>query len=456
MKSKFNKYIFPNGHFPQKILQLALPAIAGLSTQMVLSLVDTAFVGRLSNPHYALAAMGIGVLATWAIVSFFSSLATGTHVLVARKFGEKDFKSCGVVLKISLVIGFLVGLVITILIIFFSKYFSDFLAKDKIVGELAAQFMKYRFIGLPFFLISVSFRGFYFGIGNTKIFMVSAVITNVVNIFFSYIFIFGKFGIPSLGLAGAGLSSSIATITEAMFYIVVTLFTEVKFKYSLLEKFKFDFNIIKSIYKISLPISFQSIFILIGFLIFVSITGIIGVEEQAISQIVISTLFISFIPSFGFGIAVQTLVGNQIGKRKKLLAKIYGFETAKLATYYTFFLGLIYIFIPKLLLIIITTDNNLIELAKPVMKIVGVAQIFYAMGIVLSNGIQAMGKTRFVMRIEIISNLLVFVPLSYLLSIYFKFGLLGAWFALPIYVIIYSIIMYLKFSNHKSWQILKI
>lgn len=456
MKNKLIKNLLPGGIFSKKILQLALPAIAGLSTQMILSLVDTAFVGRLSNPHYALAAMGIGILATWAIVSFFSSLSTGTHVLVARKFGEKDFKSCGIVLKISLIIGFIIGIAVTLLIVFFSPYFSDFLAKNKIVAELSAQFMKYRFLGLPFFLMSVAFRGFYFGIGNTKIFMVSAVITNIVNLFFSYIFIFGKFGIPPLGLAGAGLSSSIATFTEAMFYFLVTLFSEIKFKYSLLEKFKFDFSIIKSIYKISLPISFQSVFIMIGFLIFVSITGIIGVEEQAISQIVISTLFISFIPSFGFGIAVQTLVGNQIGKNKKFLAKIYGFETAKLATYYTFFLGLIYIFFPRVLLILITNDYNLIEMAKPVMRVVGFAQMFYAMGVVFSNGIQAMGKTRFVMRIEIISNLLIFVPLSYLLSIQFKLGLLGAWFALPIYVIIYTTLMYLKFNNHKSWQFLKI
>ena len=83
--------ILPVNNYYKKILHVALPAIAGLSSQMVVSLVDTAMVGRLDEATYALAAMGIGVLATWALVSFFSSLATGTHVIVARRFGQGNF-----------------------------------------------------------------------------------------------------------------------------------------------------------------------------------------------------------------------------------------------------------------------------------------------------------------------------------------------------------------------------
>ena len=93
---------FPVNSYYKKVLRIALPAIAGLSTQMILSLVDTAMVGRLPESVYALAAMGLGVLATWALISFFSSLATGTHVLVARKYGESDYTSCGKILNNSI------------------------------------------------------------------------------------------------------------------------------------------------------------------------------------------------------------------------------------------------------------------------------------------------------------------------------------------------------------------
>ena len=81
--------VFPSKNDFAFIMRIAFPAIAGLSTQMIVSLIDAAMVGRIENAQVALAAMGIGMLATWAIVSFFSSLATGTQVLIAKAFGSK-------------------------------------------------------------------------------------------------------------------------------------------------------------------------------------------------------------------------------------------------------------------------------------------------------------------------------------------------------------------------------
>jgi MATE family multidrug resistance protein len=442
--------ILPVNSYYKKILRVALPAIAGLSTQMVVSLVDAAMVGRLHEATYALAAMGIGVLATWALISFFSSLATGTHVLVARNFGSGNYEECGKALNNSIIIGFSIGLIVTAVGVFAAKPISHFFAADKIVGDYAAQFIFYRFLGIPFFLVSVSYRGFFFGIGKTKIFMFSGVITNILNIVFNYFLIYGNMGVPRMGLAGAGLGSSLATMFDFLFYFIITLLPAYRHRYQNLKHFKVDFGIIRKIYKISLPVSFQNIFILIGFLIFVTITGFIGTREQAATQAVISTLFISFLPCSGFGAAVQTLVGNNIGSKKFELAKIYGFETAKIASYYTFILGVLLIFLPQIILLLITTDQSIIEVAKPALRVAGFAQIFYATGIVLANGLQAAGKTMFVMLSEVITNLFIFVPLAFFLGVYLKLGLTWAWAALPAYILIYSGVILLKFRS-RSW-----
>ena len=437
--------LLPQNDYYKKILKLALPAIAGLSTQMVVSLVDTAMVGRLEEATYALAAMGIGVLATWALVSFFSSLATGTHVLVARKFGEKDFNACSSALINSILVAITVGTLVALLSVLAAHPAADFFAADKTVGKYAGDFIFYRFLGIPFFLISVSFRGFFFGINKTKIFMFSGVLTNLLNILFNYMFIYGKFGAQEMGVAGSGLGSTFATAFDALFYCVVILLPSYRKQYRIFKNFRLNFNIIKTIYKISLPVSFQNVFILIGFLSFVGITGLIGTTEQAATQAVISTLFISFLPCFGFGIAVQTLVGNNIGSGKYNLAKIYGFETAKVATYYTLTLGFIFFLIPQYVLLILTNNQSIIEVAKPILRIAGFAQIFYATGVALANGLQAAGKTFFVMMAEVITNLLIFVPLAYLFGVYLKMGLVWAWLALPVYIIIYTFIIFYKF-----------
>jgi len=442
----------PEKKYYKDIFRLALPAIAGLSTQMVVSLVDAAMVGRLENTKYVLAAMGIGVLATWALVSFFSSLATGTQIIVARKYGEKDYDACSVALNNSIMIALTIGVMVMFAAVFAAKHFAHLLAADPVVGDYAAQFIFYRFLGIPAFLVSVSYRGFFFGINKTKIFMFSGVITNILNIIFNFFLIFGSFGVvPKMGLAGAGLGSTLATTFDFLFYFTVSQLPSYRQRYRILKNFKIDFNVIKRIYKISLPVSFQNVFILLGFLSFITITGFIGIKEQAATQAVISTLFISFLPCFGFGIAVQTLVGNYIGSKKFNLAKIYGLEAAKVASYYTFLLGIVFILLPQYVLTIITTNQSIIDVAKPALRIAGFAQIFYATGVVLANGLQAAGKTLFVMLSESITNLLIFVPLAYFFGIYLKGGLIGAWLALPVYIILYSSVIFIKFK-YGNWK----
>lgn len=442
--------LLPVNSYYKKILRVALPAIAGLSTQMVVSLVDSAMVGRLDEATYALAAMGIGVLATWALVSFFSSLATGTHVIVARRFGQNNFLECGNTLNNSLIASVIVGFVVAGIGAALASPIAHFFASDETVGNYASEYLFFRFLGIPFFLISVSYRGFFFGISKTKIFMVSGILTNFFNVIFNYMFIYGSFGLPRMGLAGAGLGSTLATFSDVVFYLIIILLPSYRNKYQNFKHFKFDKEIIKGIYKISIPVSFQNVFVLIGFLSFVAITGIIGTAEQAATQAIISTLFISFLPLFGFGIAVQTLVGNNLGAGKYNLAKIYGFETAKVATIYTILLGIVFLAVPQYVLLIITNDWGIIELAKSSLRIAGFAQIFYATGVVLANGLQAAGRTVFVMKAEMITNLIIFVPLAYLIGVVFGFGLTGAWFALPGYIIIYSLAIFLKF-NSKTW-----
>jgi putative MATE family efflux protein len=415
---------------------------------MVVSLVDTSLVGRLEGAKYALAAMGIGVLATWAMVSFFSSLSTGTHVLIARNFGAKDYDKCGKILDSSLVTSFFIGIIVSGIIISNAYFISNLLAVDNTVGRYAGQYLTYRFMGMPFFLLTVAYRGFYFGIGKTKVFMYSAIIVNLLNIVFSYVFIYGEFGFPRMELAGAGLGATLATACDSIFFFLVSLLPSYrkKFRYfSRLNKGKLDTKIIYSIIKISLPVSFQNVFILIGFLSFVAITGLIGTTEQAATQVVISTLFISLMPFFGFGIAAQTLVGNSIGSFNSLRAKIFGFETSRIATYYAIIIGIIFISFPRLMLNVLTTDKKVIETAVVALRIAGISQVFYATGIVLANGLQAAGKTVYVMISEVVTNWIIFVPLSYFLGVHLHLGLVGAWGALPFYIITYSALIYFDF-----------
>ena len=318
--------------YANKIMQIALPAIAGMSSQMAVSIIETAMVGRLTESVISLAAMGLGVLATWVLTSFFSSLATGTHILVARRYGEGNYNAAGAVLNNSLLISFLLGILFGGLGFRYSYEFIRFFSSDEEVARAAGEYMKYRSLGLPFFLLAVSYRGFFYGIGHTKIFMFSALSAYFFNIIFNYLLIFGKFGFPRMGLAGAGLSASLGMLLGFLFFVFVTFLPYYGRRYKYYRKLGIGLHSISQIIKISIPVSLQNVLILFGFLIFVAIPGILGTLPQAATQIVITAMFLSFMPCFGFGIAAQTLVGNSLGDNAPGDARRYGIETAKITT----------------------------------------------------------------------------------------------------------------------------
>jgi putative MATE family efflux protein len=399
--------LLPDKDLARNVLGISAPAVAALSSQMVVSVVDTAMVGRLENTTVVLAAMGLGILAAWAITSVFSSLSTGTHVLAARRYGEGDPLGAGIVLNNSLILSALLGVVFGLPGYFFSYEILDFFASDPDVAVAGARYLEWRFIGLLFFLFVVSYRGFYNGIGQTKVFMYSAIVINLSNILMNYLLIFGSFGFPRMGIAGAGCSSALSNVIGTIFFLVATFQVSNRKTYLYYRGVHFSRDVIKQIVRISTPVSFQNILILLGFLVFVAITGIIGTREQAASQVVITALFMSFLPCFGFGIGAQTLVGQSLGNGNRSLAKRFGYEAAKLATILTIILGIVFMLLPRLVILLITTDQEVTEAAVPILRIAGAAQVFYASGIVLAHALQAAGATFYVMVIEVLTHCVI-------------------------------------------------
>jgi putative MATE family efflux protein len=447
--------LLPDKALARRVLKISSPAVAGLSFQMVVSVVDTAMIGRLENATVALAAMGLGILAAWAFTSVFSSLSTGTHVLAARREGEGDYVGAGAILNNSIVLSVFLGIVFGAPGYLFSFEILDLFAADPEVARAGASYLEWRFVGLIFFLLVVSYRGFFNGIGHTKIFMYSAILVNVSNILFNYLLIFGAFGFPRMGIAGAGCSSALSNLLGFLFSAGVTFLPAYRKTYRYYGGLRLSRGVMSEIIRISTPVSFQNILILLGFLVFVAITGIIGTREQAASQVVITALFMSFLPCFGFGIGAQTLVGQSLGNGKHSLAKQYGFEAARLATLFTIGLGVVFIFLPKLVILLITTDPAVTEAAVPILRVAGAAQVFYASGIVLAHSLQAAGATIYVMVVEVLTHWIVFLPLCYLLSITLGGGLLGAWLALPVYIVSYSTLIFMKYRKD-SWLQMRI
>ena len=447
--------LLPDRPLTRTVLRMSTPAVAGLSFQMLVTVIETAMVGRLENSTVVLAAIGLGSLATWAIISVFSSLSTGTHVLAARRYGEKDYVGVGAVLNNSLVLSILLGVLFGLPGYFFAYPLISFFSSDPAVAAAGTGYMQWRFVGLAIFLFVVSYRGFFNGIGQTKVFMYSAIIINLSNICLNYLLIFGVFGLPRMGLTGAGAASAISNLIGTVFFVAVTFLPGYRRRYRYYFSLGLKSSILNQIVRISAPVSLQNILILLGFLVFVAIIGIIGTLEQAASQVVITALFMSFLPCFGFGIGAQTLVGQSIGNGEYRLAKRYGLEAARLATYLTIALGILFLLVPDAVIAVITTNRQVAEVARPILRIAGAAQVVYASGIVLAHALQAAGATFFVMMVEVFSHWVIFLPLCYVLGVTLEGGVVGAWLALPVYILAYAGLIYAKYRKG-TWLLIKV
>jgi MATE family multidrug resistance protein len=447
--------LLPDKALTRSVLKISAPAVAGLSLQMVVTVTETAMVGRLENTKVALAAMALASLAAWAITSAFSSLATGTHVLTARRTGERDLVGAGDVLNNSLLLSLAAGLLIALPGYLFAHDFINFFAADPDVATAGTGYMQWRFIGIGVFLFVVSYRGFFNGIGHTKVFMYSAFVINFSNIFLNYILIFGAFGIPSQGLTGAGLAVALSNVLGCLYFIAATFSGRYRKTYKYYSKLRVRTDVMRQIVKISIPVSFQNMLLLLGFLVFAAIAGYVGTTEQAATQIVISALYMSFLPCFGFGIGAQTLVGQSMGNAQYDLARRYGLEASRLATYFTICLGVLFIVFPDTIIRIITNDPEIAAVARPLLQIAGAAQMFYAPGIVLAHALQAAGATVHVMWVEVLTHWVIFLPTCYVLGVVLGVGIEGAWLALPIYIISYSVLIYVKYRKG-AWLRLRV
>jgi Na+-driven multidrug efflux pump len=119
------------------------------------------------------------------------------------------------------------------------------------------------------------------------------------------------------------------------------------------------------------------------------------------------------------------------------------------------FLGAIFVVFPDLVIRAITTNEEIVVLARPVLQIAGAAQVFYASGIVLAHALQAAGATMYVMRVEVLTHWIIFLPLSYVMGVVLGGGIAAAWLALPIYILAYTALIYAKYRKG-TWLLMKV
>ena len=431
------------------VLGLSYPIMAGMVSRTLLSFMDTLMVGRLGA--VSIASVGLGSTTVWVVIYLFFSLGVGTQIMTSRRYGERNYKECGNLLNNAVMFSVIAALVFTALGFMESRRIFKFIAVDPLVYHYGSSYIRIRIFEVFSFTIISVFAGFFNGIGITRIHMCVMLIVNIMNIFLNYLLIFGKFGFPRLEVTGAALASTISTYLGAIVIVLISLKEKYWEKFLYFKNLKVSLNTLTTLLKLSYPNALKNFFILSGYMIFLKFIGIIGTKDLAASIICLTVTSISWMPAVGIGVATVTLVGQSLGSRESKLAERYSWESIKLSLVIMGSIGVLFMVFPKWIMEIFTSDTEIIQKGTTVLRILGVIQFFDAFGIILSSSLEGAGKTFFVGFSEILFFWLVFIPLSYLLGVFFEFGIIGSWIAMIAYFFGFDIVLFRNFKKGR-WK----
>jgi len=433
--------------------KLAYPVIIGQLGIVMMGVVDSMMVGKLGPIPLAAASLGNSLIFLILIIGIGSSIVVSP--LVAILVGAKRYSECGVYFRQSLVVNIAVSIVM-IVIILLGVNFIYALKQPKEVIDQTIIFMTIVGLSALPLMIYQTYKQFIEGLSVMKPAMIIALLANIINLLGNWILIFGKLGLPALGIAG----SAWATFSSRVFMAVALMIYVMKNKkfrqYDVTFHFRgLNFAIIKKILRLGLPSGFQYFFEVGAFSFAVIMIGWIGANELAAHQIAINLASISFMAVLGISQAASIRVGNAVGEQNISNVRKAGFTGILIGIFVMLISGMIFITFNDLLPELYISDEKVIEIAS---RLIIIAALFQ-----LSDGTQAVGIG--VLRgltdvkgptiITFIAYWVISLPVAYILAFTFRLGVDGVWYGLLIGLTASAIMLTLRF-NYKSRNIIRI
>lgn len=299
----------------REIWSIALPIMLGNMAQTIINFTDTAFLG-----HLGVVALGASMLAGlfyFVFTTVAAGFAIGIQIIVARRFGERNYGRIGVIFQHGSLFVLLLGMVLFSILYFFSDHLLLYLIDSQNIYEASLDYIKYRQWGIAFVCFNFLYRALYVGISNTKVITYSTIIMAVVNIALDYCLIFGNLGLPQMGIGGAALASLCAEISAFVFFTAYTYITLGKREYGMFSLHAPEPELMGRILKISTPTMVQKLFSFSVWFIFFVLIEKMGETATGISSITRSIYMILITPCFAFSTTTNTLVSRIIGEGKR-------------------------------------------------------------------------------------------------------------------------------------------
>ena len=438
---------------PRTVLSLAWPVVLQEAAWTILSMIIMIFIGHLGAE--AITAVGLSEQIIFLPMMAFAGVSIGATAIVARHVGAREPEHADHTLRQAMLLAVILGGVFALLLWFLPEQLLWVFRASPEVIALGKDYIRVNAPAMVCFCILYCGEAVLRGSGDTRTPMIVIVVVEVIGTALAYILINGFWGIPALGVLGAGIGRAISSVIGAVLILTILTRGTGVLKYNWHTALAFDLTEVKRILKVGLPAFGDQVQNQVAMSIYTIIISSLGTTIYAAHALAMRVEQFAFMPSFGFGMAATTLVGQYLGAGKPDLAKKTGYLIQRYCVIAMVTLGLITFFSGKQLIGIFVDDPEVIRVGTLGLQIWALAMPGMATNQSLAGGLRGAGDTRWVFLLNTIGMWTMRIGGGAIMVFLLHMGAPGAWSGAVLDHSVRAVLIWWRFAGGK-WQSIQV
>lgn len=435
----------------KNIVKITMPVLVSLLMEHMISLTDTAYLGRVGEVELGASALaGVYYLVIYMLGFGFS---LGAQVLIARRNGEGEYHRIGEIFTQGTFFLLVFAAILFISSRFLSPMILGGIIESKDVYNATLDYLDWRVYGFFFSFVAVMFRAFYVGTTNTKTLTANSIVMVGTNVMLNYILIFGKFGMPALGIKGAAIASVISEAVSVIFFFIYTYRRVDYKKYGMFVFGKFKWLELKQILSVSIWVMIQDGMTFVAWFMFFIAIEHLGERPLAITNIIRSISGFLFMFVNAFASTCSSLVSNLIGAGRSDEVMPLCRKMIRLCYYFVLPIGILFAMFPSLIIGVYSDSQDLIEASIPSLWVMLSSYLIQIPSFIYFFSVSGTGNTKVALRLEIMS-IVVYIAYTYYIARYLMADVAVCWTTDHVYfIMMLSSYIYMLKGNWRSKKI---
>ncbi|MBU5424822.1 MATE family efflux transporter [Tissierella pigra] len=413
------------------ILTLVIPITLQNLISSSLNMVDNLMIGRLGEN--SIASVGLVNQYFFIFTLCLAGINAGAGIFMSQFWGRKDISNIRKMLRLDIILGLVASIIFFIPAALFPSSIMRIFTKDIEVVTLGIKYL--RIISITFVLtgITQSYSTVLRCIGIAKPPMYGSLIGVLTNAFLNWILIFGHFGFPTMGVAGAAIATSIARVVEMIVIVIAAYKSNSIISNKDKENVEFDFNFVKMYFKTSYSVILNELVWSVGLSVYSIIYAKIGIREVASMQIANTINNMFMVLSMGLANAAAIMIGNKIGAGEEEVAIDYSTKLGILAPIVGLIMGISLWVSAPMVVGLFNINKDTLNMTITVLRIMAVAAPLKFFNVLMIVGVfRGGGDTTYSMLVQLGTVWCFAIPAGFIAAVYFKMPLEKVFFVITL------------------------